>query len=78
MSAAELKLQIINKVSAIKDKLILEEIHKIVSLELAMDSVYQLTDAERTAVQAGLADAKEGRVHSSEAAEGLLREWLKK
>lgn len=33
MSAAKLKLEIINKVSSITDDLILEEIYKLVNLE---------------------------------------------
>ena len=78
MSSTELKLQIINKVSAIKDELILEEIYKLVNLESEMDSVYRLTDAERNAINIGLTDAKEERVYSSQAAENMITEWLKK
>ena len=78
MSATELKLQIINKITSIEDELILEEIYKLVSLESEMDSVYRLTDAERTAVDLGLKDVKEGRVYSSEAAENMIKEWLGK
>ena len=78
MSAAELKLQIINKISSIEDHMILEEIYKLVVLESEMDSIYRLTDAEKAAVEAGLKDVKEGRVYSSEAAENMIKEWLKK
>jgi predicted transcriptional regulator len=78
MSLTELKLQIINKVSSITDELILEEIYKLVSIESEMDSIYRLTDTERSAVAEGLKDAKEGRVYSSEAAENMIKEWLEK
>ncbi len=78
MSLTELKLQIINKVSSITDELILEEIYKLVSIESEMDSIYRLTDTERSAVSEGLKDVKEGRVYSSEAAESLVKEWLEK
>ena len=43
-----------------------------------MDSVYRLTGAERKAIDEGLKDIKEGRVYSSEAAENIIKEWLKK
>jgi hypothetical protein len=74
MSATEFKLRIINKVTSIEDQSILEEIFKLVDLESKMDSVYRLTEAERTAVGIGLKDVNEGRVYSSEAADNLIKE----
>ena len=78
MSSTELKLQIISKITSITDELILEEIYRMVNLESEMDSVYRLTDAERSAIAEGLKDVKEGRVYSSEAAENMIKEWLEK
>ena len=78
MSVTELKLQIINKISAIEDKLVLEEIYKLVEIESGMDSIYRLTDNERKYLEAGLNDVKENRIYSSGAAENMIREWLKK
>ena len=78
MSVTELKLQIINKIATIEDELILEEIYKLVELESEMDSIYRLTDDERKAVEAGLKDIKENRVYSSEAADNMIKEWLRK
>lgn len=78
MSVTELKLQIINKVSSITDELILEEIYKLVNLESEMDSIYRLTNNERSAITEGLNDVKEGRVYSSEGAEKMMKEWLEK
>ena len=78
MSITELKLQIINKISTIEDELILEEIYKLVELESAMDSVYRLTDDERKAIDTGLKDIKENRIYSSEAADNIIKEWLRK
>ena len=57
MSATELKLQIINKVTSIKDELILEEIYKLVNLESDLDAVNVLTDAEKKAINLGLKDS---------------------
>jgi hypothetical protein len=78
MSATELKLQIINKITTIEDELILEEIYKLVDLESGMDSVYRLTIDERKAIDIGLKDIKENRVYSSEAADNMIKEWLRK
>lgn len=78
MSATELKLQIINKIKTIEDELILEEIFKLVDIESQMDSVYRLTDDERKAINVGLKDLQEGRVHSSEEANNIIKEWLNK
>ncbi len=78
MSATELKLQIINKITTIKDELILEEIYKLVDLESGMDSIYRLTVDERKAIDIGLKDIKENRVYSSEAADNMIKEWLRK
>lgn len=78
MSVSELKLQIINKISSIEDELILEEIFKLVNLESRMDSVYRLTVEERKAIEVGLDDTTQDRVYSSEVAEKMIQEWLKK
>jgi hypothetical protein len=78
MSATELKLQIINKLSSITDELILEEIYRLVSIESEMDSIYRLSDEEKKAVETGLNDIKEGRVHTSGQADNMIKEWLKK
>jgi hypothetical protein len=78
MSVTELKLRIINKITTIEDELILEEIFRLVDLESEMDSVYRLTGDERKAVNKGLEDIKESRVYSSEAADNMIKEWLKK
>jgi len=78
MSATELKLQIINKVSSITDELILEEIYRLVNIESKMDSIYRLTDEEKKAIELGLKDIAEGRVYTSEQADNMIKEWLKK
>ena len=57
MSATELKLKIINKVTSIKDELILEEIYKLVDLGSDLDAVNVLTDAEKKAIDLGLKDS---------------------
>lgn len=65
MSAAELKLQIISKVSSINDELILEEIYRLIDLESGMDSIYRLSDEEKKAIEIGRKDISEGRFYTS-------------
>ena len=72
MSATELKQQIINRVTAMTDESTLEEIYKLVNLEFEMESVYKLTENERSAIEMGFNDVKDGRVYTSEAAQGLM------
>jgi len=78
MLVTELKLQIINKITTIEDELILAKIYKLVDLESGMDSVYRLTVDERKAIDVGLKDIKENGVYSSEAADNMIKEWLRK
>lgn len=78
MSVIELKLQIINRLSTIDDEQVLEEILKLVNFESDLDAVYQLTDAEKKAIDAGLKDVKEGKVYSSEEADMMMNKWLRK
>lgn len=78
MSTTELKLQIINKVSSIDDQLILEEIYRLVNIESEMDSVYRLSAEEKKAIEIGLKDIEEGRVFTSEQADNMIKEWLRK
>jgi predicted transcriptional regulator len=78
MSAAELKQDIIKRISAIDDAAILEEIRQIVRFEQETETVVMVSTEERQAIDQGLEDIKAGRVYSSEEAEKLLRGWLEK
>ena len=73
MSATELKQQIINRITTMTDESTLEEIYKLVNLEFEMDSVYKLTENERSAIEMGFNDVKAGRVYSSEATENMIK-----
>jgi hypothetical protein len=78
MSVIELRKRIIEKLSAIEDELILQEIYDIVKIESEIDSVYKLTAEEKNAIDAGLKDISDGKIVSSEKANALIKEWLKK
>jgi hypothetical protein len=78
MSVSELKLQIISRISSIEDHTILEEILSLVQKEEALQSTLELTEKERLAIEEGLNDVHEGKIHSSIVAENMIKEWLKK
>ncbi len=78
MSTSELKSQIISKINTIEDEAILVEIYKLVDLESEMDADYRLTVEERNAIDIGLKDIQRNKVYSSETADNMIREWLKK
>lgn len=78
MSATELKLEIIKKLTSIEDELVLEGIYRLVVAESEIEGVYNLTDEEIRSIQAGLDDAKAGRVYSHAEAKQMVKEWLKK
>jgi len=77
MSATEFKVQIINKITAIQDELIIKEIYKFINIESEMDSICRLTPDERKAIDTRLNDIKENRVYSSGVADNMIKEWLK-
>lgn len=78
MSALELKKRIIEKLSSIEDELILKEIYNMIQIESEIESVYKLTPDEKIAIDAGLKDIRDGKIVSSERANSLIKEWLKK
>ena len=78
MSATELKSKIMERISAIEDEAVLREIFELISLEGKVDTVYRLTEAEKKAIEIGLKDIANGEVYSSQVADQMLKEWLKK
>ena len=78
MSAIELRKRIIEKLSSIEDEIILKEIYDIIKIESEIDSVYKLTADEKSAIDVGLKDIQDGNIVSSEKANAMIKEWLKK
>jgi dihydroxyacetone kinase DhaKLM complex PTS-EIIA-like component DhaM len=78
MSVIELRKKIMERVSSIENEEILKEIYDIIGAEANLEPVYKLTDEERSAIEIGLKDLREGRVVSSTKANDLIQEWLKK
>ena len=78
MSVIELRKHIISKVNVMDDEEVLQEIQELIKMEAEEDSVYKLTDQEKSAVEMGLTDIREGRVVSSEEANERIVQWLRK
>lgn len=75
---SELKLNIIRKVATITDESVLEEIDRLLNVVSDPEALYKLTEAERQAVEAGLKDIEDNKIHSSEEADEIIKVWLKK
>lgn len=78
MSTPELKSKIISHVQQSEDENLLTEIYNLILAEVDLNKVYVLTEYEKSMVEEGLNDVREGRTYSSEKANEILREWLKK
>ena len=76
MSATELKKKIIEEISSMTDESVLTEIYSILQFE--RNSEYKLSEEEISAVREGIEDVRQGRVFSSQEANSLIKEWLKK
>ena len=76
MSEIELKEQIISQVKAIHDEALLHEINQL--LKVQTSEIHELSEEEIRGIQAGLDDIKYGRVYTSEQANALIQEWLKR
>lgn len=78
MSTPELKSKIISHVQQSEDENLLTEIYNLILAEVDLNKVYVLTEYEKSMVEEGLNDVREGRTYTSEKANEILREWLKK
>lgn len=78
MSVIELRKRIIEKLGAIEDEIVLREIYDLIKIESTIDTVHHLTHEEKSAIDAGLKDLEDGKIVSSQKANALIKEWLKK
>ena len=78
MSTAELKNQIINKLNQINDEALLSDISRLIQMESEIETVYNLSDDEKEAVELAFQDIDAGKIYSSSSANQLLKQWLKK
>jgi predicted transcriptional regulator len=75
MSTKEL---ILEKIKVIDDEAILEELLKMIELELDLNKEpIQLSSEQKTAIDEGLKDIDEGKSLSNEDARKMMDEWLR-
>ena len=72
MSTAELKIDLINKITKLKEGRIIEEINKLLDFELD-NSEYKLSVTQRNRIF----EAKNDKVLTEEEANNEIDEWLK-
>ena len=71
MSTAELKLDIINTITNLKESYIIEEVKKLLDFELD-ESTYKITDKQRKR----LTEAKSDKILSETEANNEIEQWL--
>ena len=71
MSTAELKLDLIKRITNLKDSRIIEEIQKLLDFELD-EAIYQLNEGQKKR----LIEAKSDKVLSEDEANREIEEWL--
>ncbi|SEM47590.1 hypothetical protein SAMN05421856_103433 [Chryseobacterium taichungense] len=77
MSTAELKIDLINQITAIKDKVRLKELLQLIKFQ-EESSVYITSDDEKQAVLEARNEIQNGEVSSDADVQKEIREWLKK
>jgi hypothetical protein len=73
------KEKLIEKILHIEDEEVLEEIMKMVDLELGLSGeIINLSEDQKEYIQEGLDDVEAGRVISDEDTKRIVAEWLSK
>jgi predicted transcriptional regulator len=79
MSTAELKEKLIAQINSPDNDELLSEISTMLYIESkSVNGVYQMSEAEREAVEDGLNQIKNGQWISNEEANRQIEEWLRK
>jgi hypothetical protein len=73
MSIKEL---IINKVNAINNPKILEEILSLISIESETEEIYQFSANEKKLVLEGINDADNGNSYNQQESDNIISKWL--
>ena len=73
----DVKEKIKERVNDISDPQLLDELLRAVELAQEIESIDEISDLEKRAIDAGIADAESGKLHSSSEASQLVKKWLK-
>ena len=77
MNTAELKLDLINHITGIKDKVRLKELLQQLKFQ-ADESVYITNEDEKTAISEARYQIDKGDILSNDSVQEEIKEWLKK
>lgn len=76
MTKTELKEKLIATLNQTEDKRLLEDIYRIVNLESDPKGIYELSEAEFTAVNESVAELDKGNFISNEDLDDKASKWL--
>jgi len=77
MNTAELKLDLINHITSIKDKVRLKELLQQLKFQ-ADESLYITNEDEKTAISEARYQIDNGNILSNDSVQEEIKEWLKK
>jgi hypothetical protein len=77
MSAANLKIDLINKITQLRDTGIIKEIKKVLDFELD-EGVFKTSETQRRRILAGKSEMKNKKTISEATANKAIEEWLRK
>lgn len=77
MSASELKIEIVKRLVEIEDEEVLQEILRLISSESEIRELQEQSDEKFKPIKLDLDDGQGGRIHSSEAAWDMIKQWLR-
>lgn len=75
MSTAELKRDLINRITNLKDDQLIKDIQKLLDFELEQGE-YQLTSQQLHRIEEANAEYSEGKVLTNDAANEQIQKWL--
>jgi hypothetical protein len=77
MNTADLKIDLINKITQIKNSQVIAEINRLLDFE-SEKGIFKLTSKEKTRIIEGKKEYKSGKVLSEAEANKQILEWLTK
>ncbi len=77
MSTANLKIDIINKITQLKESYVIEEINRLLDFELEK-GIFKLTIKQQARILEAKEEYKSGKVLSESEANKKIQEWLTK
>ena len=77
MNTANLKIDLINKITQLKESYVIDEINRILDFELDK-GIFKLTTKQKDRILEGKSEYRSGKVLSEKEANKQIQEWLTK